>query len=64
MLSDAELQEMADTWHRIAMKRETQAGKLAREGSAQASAYSSGVSAGMQVAANDLRSLLKGRKPL
>ena len=63
-LSYEELIDLCDAWQLVAVKRESQAQKQAREGNAQASAYSSGVSAGMQVAANDLRASLKGRKPL
>ena len=54
------LEALIKAWNLIAKKREAQAQKQAREGSHIASSYSSGVSAGMQVAANDLAAHLKG----
>lgn len=59
-MSKAELEGLVSAWNLIARKREAQAQKLAREGAAMASSYASGVSAGMQVAANDLIAHLKG----
>ncbi len=59
-MSRAELEELVKAWNLVARKREAQAQKQAREGAHMASAYSSGVSAGMQVAANDLVAHLKG----
>lgn len=61
-MSQAELVQLAEAWEQLAQKREAQAGKQAREGSAMASSYSSGVSAGLSVAANDLRAALKGQR--
>lgn len=55
-----DLEALLKNWTLISSKHEARAQKQAREGAHIASAYSSGVSAGMAVAAYDLEALLRG----